>query len=353
MRRKTAKDKMSDDKKMKTGFFLLFFTLLLQVTARWIPGFAAFYARYIYPIFVGTLGRFSGIFPVSLTELGLYLLIIWVFAELVRNYRKPLLVVKRICFVCSVLFFSYTVNCGINYFASPFSFYAGIETDLYSTEELKELCQYLVEQVNANVSEVHYKDQSKEWRQEGVRAMQRLGAEFDCLSGFYPMPKDLLVDEILSVQQLCGVYAPFTIEANFNGDMPDYNIPHTICHELSHLKGFMYEDEANFIGYLACIMSDDQSFRYSGYLTGWVYAGNALARADEETFRELHSQLDVRAVKHLQENNDFWDRYEGKVAEAANQMNDTYLKINRQEDGVKSYGRMVDLMLASRRKTAK
>lgn len=339
---------------MKIKKYALFFAaVVLQVTARTIPNFAAFYARHIYPIFVGTLGRFSGIFPVSLTELGLYLLIIWAFAELVRNYRKPLLLVKRICFVCSVLFFSYTVNCGINYFASPFSFYAEIETGLYSTEELKELCQYLVEQVNANVSEVHYKNQSQEWKQEGVHAMQRLGAEFDCLSGFYPMPKDLFVDEILSVQQLCGVYAPFTIEANFNGDMPDYNIPHTICHELSHLKGFMYEDEANFIGYLACIMSENQAFRYSGYLTGWVYAGNALARTDGEAFRELHSQLDVRAVKHLQENNDFWDRYEGKVAEAANQMNDTYLKINRQEDGVKSYGRMVDLMLACRRKTAK
>ena len=29
----------------------------------------------------------------------------------------------------------------------------------------------------------------------------------------------------------------------------------------------------------------------------------------------------------------------------SNQMNDVYLKANSQEDGVKSYGRMVDLML--------
>ena len=33
------------------------------------------------------------------------------------------------------------------------------------------------------------------------------------------------------------------------------------------------------------------------------------------------------------------------MAEVANQMNDVYLKINDQKDGVKSYGRMVDLML--------
>jgi len=34
------------------------------------------------------------------------------------------------------------------------------------------------------------------------------------------------------------------------------------------------------------------------------------------------------------------------VADASTQMNDRYLKAHSQEDGVRSYGRMVDLMLA-------
>ena len=36
----------------------------------------------------------------------------------------------------------------------------------------------------------------------------------------------------------------------------------------------------------------------------------------------------------------------------SNQLNDAYLKINSQADGVKSYGRVVDLMLAYARKQA-
>ena len=40
---------------------------------------------------------------------------------------------------------------------------------------------------------------------------------------------------------------------------------------------------------------------------------------------------------------------DGKVAEVSNKVNDTYLKVNKQEDGVKSYGRMVDLLLAQYR----
>ena len=44
------------------------------------------------------------------------------------------------------------------------------------------------------------------------------------------------------------------------------NMPFTICHELAHLKGYIYEDEANFIAFMACINSDNLFFQYSGYL---------------------------------------------------------------------------------------
>ena len=41
-------------------------------------------------------------------------------------------------------------------------------------------------------------------------------------------------------------------------------------------------------------------------------------------------------------------RYGGQYF--SNKINDTYLKANAQSDGVKSYGRMVDLLLAKYRK---
>ena len=80
------------------------------------------------------------------------------------------------------------------------------------------------------------------------------------MEGFYPRPKKLAVSEVLSYQGLTGIYLPFTIEANYNGDMTAYNIPFTVCHELSHLRGFMEEREANFIAFLACIGSDGRIF---------------------------------------------------------------------------------------------
>ncbi len=42
----------------------------------------------------------------------------------------------------------------------------------------------------------------------------------------------------------------------------------------------------------------------------------------------------------------YWDRFAGPVQKATQAVNDTYLKAQGQRDGVKSYGRMVDLLLA-------
>ena len=343
--------------------------LLLQLAARKVPGFGQWYAVTIYPLITGSLGRFMGIFPFSVTELGLYLLIVLFVVSLVRSWRRPLKILGRLLLGASLLFFLFTVNCGINYYRQPFSSLSGLTIQPSSSQELYDLCSWLVEQIQDSVRQLE--DQASEengfsgqtsrgplpsygklleYGRQGQLAMERLGEEFPVLAGFYPAPKPLLLSRILSVQQLCGVYSPFTVEANYNREMPLYNIPHTICHELSHLKGFMREDEANFIGYAACIHSENLYFRYSGYLMGWVYAGNALAQADPEGFAALRSALPQAALTDLSYNNAYWDAFQGKVAEVSTRVNDTYLKLQDQQDGVQSYGRVVDLMLAYHRR---
>lgn len=333
----------------------------LQLAARTCPGFGQWYAVHIYPVIVSVIGRIMGVFPFSVVELGLYTLMILCLVFAVRNIRKPLKLLSGLYCLASFLALVFTLNCGINYYRYPFSYNSGLVIQESSTAELYALCSYLTDQINAAKKDmdtpVPYEGQTEaapdpsfkelwDYGTEARAAMKKLGREFPELGGYYPRPKPLLLSGILSVQQLCGIYSPFTVEANYNREMPRYNIPHTICHELSHLKGFMREDEANFIGYMACIGSDNAQFRYSGYLMGWVYAGNALAKADPEAYIELQQRLPGEAVADLRYNNSFWARYDGRVAETASKMNDTYLKMQNQTDGVKSYGRVVDLMLA-------
>ena len=179
----------------------------------------------------------------------------------------------------------------------------------------------------------------------GQKAMESLGTRFSRLSGHYPFPKPLLNSWVLSIQQVTGVYSPFTIEANYNRDIPYYDIPFTICHELSHLRGYMQEEEANFIAVLATVGSEDLYFNYSGFVSAWVYAGNALAKTDREKFSELYMKINPYTRQDMMYNNEFWNRYDTKVAEVHEEINDAYLKYNGQTQGVKSYGHVVDLML--------
>lgn len=332
------------------GVFLLGAAALLTA-ARKVPGFAEWYSRTIYPCLVATIGRVSGLVPFSVVEFGLYAGVCFLLFLLVKLRKRPLELVKSYALIVSVLLFSYAACCGVNYYRTPFSSYyirtlddIALEEDL--EQQLKELCAWLTEEVNGARTDLDAaKGNYENVQKKGIAAMTKLAGKYPSLAGFYPQPKPVLVSEILSVQQCSGVYSPFTIEANYNRDMIVYNIPHTICHEMSHLRGFMREDEANFIGYLACLGSDDADYRYSGYMLGWIYAGNALAKVDFEEYARLHGLLSEEIRRDLEENSAFWDRYEGKAAEVQEKVNDVYLKVNGQVEGVKTYGRVVDLMI--------
>ena len=73
---------------------------------------------------------------------------------------------------------------------------------------------------------------------------------------------------------------------------------------------------------------------------------NALYREDQESYYELRDKYSQGLLRDVKYNSEFWDEYQGKAEEITNNINDGYLKGNRQEDGVKSYGRMVELLLA-------
>ena len=354
-------------KEVRTGWrWKLIFSLIclalaavLQVAARQLDGFAEFYAVHIYPVWVGSIGRLMSVFPVSVSEVFLYFLIVcvllsvlhWIFFSRGRRGKKIGRGCMTLVVLASALCLLYTLNCGVNYHRQPFSQVEGFEVKERSVDELYALCLRLTDDVNSYSVQVLRNKRGlcvidTDVNARAAQALTKLGEQYTSLSGYYPQPKKLMVSQILSVQQLTGIYSPFTVEANYNRFMVAYNIPFTACHELSHLKGFMREDEANFIAYLACISSDDLDFKYSGALLGWIYATNALYKENQEMYQEVRGRLAEEVNADLQANSAFWAQYEGKTAEFADKVNDTYLKANNQSDGVKSYSRVVDLMLA-------
>lgn len=180
-----------------------------------------------------------------------------------------------------------TLNCYILYHGSGFSgTYLMGEDREYAFEELAALRNFVAEQCNALCCQIP-REEDGSLRYEGdmletaKAAMRHLGESYDGLGGFYPTPKPLLSSDFMSQQHIAGCYYPFSMEANYNDVMYVMNLPSTLCHELGHLKGYIREDEANLIGYLACVQSEDIFFQYSGYLSVLYYVDKDYRQAIE------------------------------------------------------------------------
>lgn len=377
MMRTDTPDKKTPKKATWRTYLLVLLLDLLALAANQLAihssTFADAYSHYVYRVLSLGIGSVMGLLPFSVVELLLYATILFVLFDFVKQLcravragiARPLRhFLGHLFLILSALLVLYVFLCGINYHRTSFSEEAGLSVTIdahgtvYDEADLIALCDYLVTEINDTEAQldVPYIGQTSEtpkpsaawlWHagRTGQRAMEKLGQRYHRLSGHYPYPKPILNTWILSVQQTTGVYSPFTVEANYNRDIAYYDIPFTICHELSHLRGYMQEEEANFIGVLATIGADDLYFNYSGYVSAWVYAGNALARVDYDSFATLYGQLNARTLQDLAYNNQYWQQFEGKPAEAHEQLNDAYLKMQGQTTGVRSYGHVTDLML--------
>ncbi|MEG0155330.1 MAG: DUF3810 domain-containing protein [Lachnospiraceae bacterium] len=354
---------MKNKKKGIAALVLFGGSLLLLLVAQLHTGFSQWYSKECYPILVRLVGGLCSVVPFSVAELCLYILGVFVFITLCRlglrifqkkaGKKEVIGAMTTAVLAASILFLIFTLGCGLNYRRISFSEETKIQTRKYSVEELVLLCKELTQEVNQWSAQVPRDGNGtamdgtsmQATQKAAVHTMNQLGEQYPSLAGYYPRPKALLMPELLSYQNISGVYSPFTIEANYNNDMTPYNIPFTMCHELSHLRGFMQEEEANFIAYLACEVSDSMEFKYSGSLLAWIYSTNVLCNQAPQEYEALRASLSPQVRKDLEENSIFWDRYEGAVADVADRVNDTYLKANGQSDGVESYDRMVDLLV--------
>jgi len=166
-------------------------------------------------------------------------------------------------------------------------------------------------------------------------------------------PKLVLLSPLMSYLGIGGIFIPYTCEANVNATLPDWEIPFTAAHELAHQRGFAREDEANYVGYLACRAHPDRDFQYSGTFRAALYSLAALAQADRASYGRLRATVSAPLARDLAALAAWHRRYESRLGEVQERVNDAYLKTQGQADGVRSYGRMVDLLLAERRSARK
>ena len=349
----------------------------MYVTARFIPNAAEYvYARGIYRVYSNVMSAVTGLLPFSLAEI-LVIAAPLFFAALIPAAAVRMIVKRtgveglkclRLAIVLLGIIFSwYMLGCGTNYYRYEFSSFSGLEVKKSTADELEGLCRELAVKASeareraaekaiaagsmTGANEAYSSYMSlKELRNAARGSMYALADRYPVMKGYYPKPKPVFFSRVMSEFNFTGVYFPWTVEANVNVDITDYSIAVTMCHELSHLRGFMREDEANFIGYLACVGSGEPELEYSGYMLALTYSANQLYADSKDRWMNVRALYSDGMVADMVEHSEYWKQFEDTVAsEIGETMNNTYLKANRQTDGTKSYGRMVDLLLAERR----
>jgi hypothetical protein len=255
------------------------------------------------------------------------------------------------------IYMAFLLGWGLNYEREPFAVLAGLDASPAGTAELRAVCQRLVEEADALRAGLPEDAHGVMRLPDGLAgAITRAGkgyraasAAYDVLAGRPARAKPMVASRVFSYLGITGIFFPFTGEPNVNTDVPQPDVPFAVAHEMAHARGFAREDEAGYIGYLACRYHPDPDFRYSGVLAASVYALNALAAADRAAYRELAERRSAAVRRDLQALQEWSDRYHGPVARLSRSVNNAYLRSQGQAEGVRSYGRMVDLLIAERR----
>ena len=322
------------------SFILLIISFAVLIASRKSTAFADWFGFNVYPIFSGIGSRLWGLL---------------VYIKHKQGQRKKALLngLSYAVLFSSAVFCLVTLNCLSGYSRTPFSAYSGLEVTEYSPEELRGLTLALAEKANEAVNEVELDEEGhpvkpSDFNALAVKAMEDAAEKYPVLQSYYPQPKGVMASDIMSSFNLAGIYFPVTVEANYNQSMPVSSQGFTACHELSHLSGFIREDEANYIAFTACRGSESAYFRYSGYLDALTYALNAYRGvASDEEYYEIISGIKSEILNEYSYRNEYWAPFRKKVTyKVSSTVNDAYLKANNQTDGTRSYGRIVDLMLA-------
>ena len=344
--------------------------------------FTEWYRLHVFPVWTGTLGRISGLFPSSVGEVlivtGVCLLVFealyflaavagffcrfWKkkafrpnkaaekqgrtekqgqtekqdqIAGQVRadNRNKRFIRTWNCRLLAGIFVYIYvteTLNCYMLYHAPTVEEQYFGHNKEYGAKELVYAYTQIVAKAN-DLSEKVARDEHGQAVYDGSdaqlyqacrNAMQAQGEKYPYLAGYYPNPKPIRASRFMSQQYLLGIYFPFTMEANY-------------------------------FGFLACIESDDLYLQYSGYLSVIGYLSRQVKQSvPPEMRRGLITANDQVLKDDVFLTEEQWEQVEEKavvptetVNKATNAFLEKNLTLNGIADGIDSYSRVVRLIV--------
>lgn len=327
--------------------------LLIQFVATKPSFIENYYSLGLYPIISRFFRIIFGWIPFSIGDVFYIILGFIILRTIIRIVKARKIKLVRIVANLSILYFCFHIFWGLNYFREPLQKSLKIVSTDYTTEELEIFTNQLINKVNHLQIIITQNDTLKVEIPHSKKVLyNKVENGYLNLSQEYPQfnynsisIKNSLISLPLTYMGFSGYLNPFTGEAQVNSFNPMISYPITSCHEVAHQLGYAAENEANFIGFLSAINNEDIYFQYSSYYMALRYALNDLYGHDKEKYKLAFKNINKGIIKNMRESQEFWNSYQNPFEIYFKQIFNQFLKVNKQPEGIKSYNRMVGMLI--------
>lgn len=317
----------------------------------------AVYSRGIYPRIQQFYTGASNQFPVAIVDVllaGLVVYVIWLGVRFIRRTRErgalsaTSELVRRVVRTAAVLALIFLVNWGCNYRRRPLEeTLRGGTAATVTQDDIRALAERSIAGTHATRPAEGQVDRSYQavaarLAEPFRQALTQVGAGVTPAIG---RPKtSRLLTPFYTKAGVTGMVNPFVLESIVHPDLLDFERPMVLAHEWAHLAGFADEADASAIAWLACTLGDPD-LAYSAHLFVLLETAEALPRS---VWREISPRLDRTVVADIDALRKRLAKQEPVVRETAFKVYDRYLKSNGVSDGVRSYSRMLRVVVAMR-----
>ncbi len=321
-----------------------------------------YYSSTVYPAISITFRYIFGWLPFSVGDLFYSLCILLILRFIYFSFTKKSWQKRELLWsmgaTLSVMVFLFYALWGLNYARN--NLYTRME--LQKNEKSEEALLEYTSLLNIKITALHRQLTSNDtlpvvvpYTKNEIFAMVPeayipLSEKFPYLAYSPVSLKKSLLSLPLTYMGFSGYLNPFTGEAQVDYLIPEVALPVTCAHEIAHQIGIGFESEANFIGFLASVHHHDAYIQYSAYVMAYRYALFDLARTNTDLFEEYVEKTPKGIIKNIQEIENFWLRYDNKSEAYFKAFYEGYLRMNNQEDGLRSYSKMTDLLMAYTKK---
>jgi hypothetical protein len=337
------------------GWWLLPLVVVAMFAAPWPAWMIEHgYARRLYPRIQQAVTSFSNLTGAAVIDVGLVLIALWLVWRLVqligagreRGWGSGAWELsRRVVRVAALLALVFLVLWGMNYRRVPLeeTLRGGVAGES-TPDALLALATSAAQSANrlrpaAQAGSAGYADIATRLEPSFQQGLQRLGLPRMQVAG---RPKvSHVLTPFFTAAGVNGMLNPVALESIVHPELLAFERPMVLAHEWGHLAGFADEADASAIAWLACV-TGDPALAYSAHFFVLLETASLVRR---EEWRAIRATLSPGVIEDIEALRARLSRQRPAVRDTASRVYDGYLKSNRVEDGIRSYSRVVRVLL--------